>query len=119
MTSLAEVLSWKFDSAPGMRTREKLDGSMEIFDWPVDALGTEPTAENIQSWTEEYKTISAFAELRKERNVKLTETDWVITMHKELGTNIPSAWKDYRKALRDLPANTADPTDITWPTKPS
>ena len=61
----------------------------------------------------------AMAALRKERDRLLDETDWVITMHKELETNIPSAWKDYRKALRDLPANTADPTDVTWPTKPS
>ena len=60
----------------------------------------------------------AFAILREERDKLLDGTDWVITMHKELGTNIPSAWKDYRKALRDLPANTSDPTDITWPTKP-
>ena len=61
----------------------------------------------------------AFAKLREERDRLLDETDWVVTMHKELETNIPSAWKDYRKALRDLPANTADPTDVTWPTKPS
>ena len=57
--------------------------------------------------------------MRRKRDGLLHETDWVITMHKELGTNIPSAWKDYRKALRDLPANTSDPTNVTWPTKPS
>ena len=27
-------------------------------------------------------------------------------------------WKTYRQALRDLPANTADPTNITWPEEP-
>jgi hypothetical protein len=61
----------------------------------------------------------AFAILREERDKLLDGTDWVITMHKELGTNIPSAWKTYRQELRDLPANTSDPTDVTWPTKPS
>jgi hypothetical protein len=61
----------------------------------------------------------AFAALREERNRKLAETDWVVTMHKELGTTIPSAWKTYRQELRDLPADTSDPTDVTWPTKPS
>ena len=40
--------------------------------------------------------------LREVRNAKLTETDWVITMHKELGTNIPAAWKTYRQAIRDI-----------------
>ena len=29
------------------------------------------------------------------------------------------AWKTYRQALRDLPANTSDPSNPTWPTKPS
>ena len=63
----------------------------------------------------------AFAALREERNRKLAETDWVVTMHKELGTNIPTAWKTYRQELRDLPT-TADMTkwpEITWPTEPS
>ena len=29
-----------------------------------------------------------------------------------------TAWTNYRQALRDLPANTADPTNITWPSSP-
>ena len=61
----------------------------------------------------------ALSNLRRQRNQLLTETDWVITMHKELGTNIPAAWKTYRQALRDLPANTEDPANPVWPTKPS
>ena len=28
-------------------------------------------------------------------------------------------WVTYRKSLRDLPANTSDPANPTWPTKPS
>ena len=31
---------------------------------------------------------------------------------------ISDAWKTYRQALRDLPANTSDPINPTWPTKP-
>lgn len=56
--------------------------------------------------------------LRRERDRRLAETDWIITMHKEKGTNIPAAWKTYRQALRDLPANTEDPANPVWPTKP-
>jgi len=29
-----------------------------------------------------------------------------------------TAWSNYRKALRDLPANVADPANPTWPEKP-
>ena len=53
--------------------------------------------------------------LRQERNVKLTETDWYANSDVTMSNDM----KTYRQALRDLPANTADPTDVTWPTKPS
>ena len=56
--------------------------------------------------------------VRLERDRLLTETDWVITMHKELGTNIPTAWKTYRQALRDITTQEGFPNDITWPEKP-
>ena len=51
--------------------------------------------------------------LRMERNQLLADTDWWV-----LRGSITEAQINYRTALRDLPANTADPTDITWPTKP-
>ena len=61
--------------------------------------------------------------LRRERNVRLTETDWMGNSDVTMST----AWKTYRQELRDLPAS-ADPklkdgllddSSITWPTKPS
>ena len=56
--------------------------------------------------------------LRIHRNVKLAETDWVVTMHKELGTNIPAAWKTYRQELRDITETYSDLDSVVWPTKP-
>ena len=55
----------------------------------------------------------AFAELRKERDSLLHDTDWWV-----LRGSITEAQASYRQALRDLPANTADPADPTWPEKP-
>ena len=56
-----------------------------------------------------------WADLRKHRDKLLAETDWLgnsdVTMSDE--------WKTYRQALRDLPANTADPANPTYPTKPN
>ena len=53
--------------------------------------------------------------LRKKRNSLLKETDFYalsdVTMSDEM--------KTYRQALRDLPANTLDPSNPTYPTKPS
>ena len=56
--------------------------------------------------------------LREERNRLLAETDWLITMHKEKGTNIPTAWKTYRQALRDITNDYTSLNDVVWPEKP-
>ena len=56
--------------------------------------------------------------LRMERNNKLAETDWEIVRHKELGTNIPTALKTYRQALRDITKDYKSLNDVVWPEKP-
>ena len=57
-------------------------------------------------------------DLRAERNKRLAETDWEITKHKELGTNIPTALKTYRQALRDITNDYTSLNDVVWPEKP-
>ena len=53
--------------------------------------------------------------LREKRNNLLAQTDYFgmpdMTMSDEM--------RAYRQALRDLPANTEDPANPVWPTKPS
>ena len=58
------------------------------------------------------------AELRKQRNMLLVETDWMANSD----VTMSDAWTTYRQALRDITSQT--PTDdalsnITFPTKPS
>ena len=54
-----------------------------------------------------------WANVRRERNSKLAETDYLA-----LGDNtLSTAMKKYRQDLRDVPSQ-SDPDDITWPTKP-
>jgi hypothetical protein len=62
--------------------------------------------------------------LRVERNRLLAETDWLGNSD----VTMSSAWKTYRKNLRDLPASASpklssdgslDMSSVTWPTKPS
>jgi hypothetical protein len=60
--------------------------------------------------------------IRTQRTRLLAETDWVVIKARENGGTVPAAWKTYRVALRDLPAEQSDKTkysEITWPTKPS
>ena len=56
--------------------------------------------------------------LREIRDMRLAQSDWVVTMHKELGTNIPTAMKTYRQALRDITDDATSLDDVTWPEKP-
>ena len=52
--------------------------------------------------------------LRQRRNQLLTETDYLALADSTLTDEMRS----YRQALRDLPANTVDPSNPVWPTKP-
>lgn len=90
--------------------------------------GTAPTEDEINAELARLTNEEPMRLLRLERNKRLTACDWIVTMHKELGTNIPAAWKTYRQALRDLPASAnpsvdsrgeLDLTSVTFPTKPS
>tara|TARA_B000000532_G_C18811221_1_gene381583 strand:- start:32 stop:409 length:378 start_codon:yes stop_codon:yes gene_type:complete len=93
-----------------------------------DKIETKPTEDEVKAKLTELETAEPMRLLRIERTKRLTASDWVVTMHKELGTNIPAAWKNYRQALRDLPSSATpkldsfgdlDLTSVTWPTKPS
>lgn len=52
--------------------------------------------------------------LRCQRNRLLAETDYLALADATLTDEM----RTYRQALRDLPANTADPANPIWPTKP-
>ena len=55
-----------------------------------------------------------FQYLRDKRNQLLTETDYLALADATLTDEM----RTYRQALRDLPANTTDPANPVWPTKP-
>ena len=86
------------------------------------------TWDQVKTKLDELNNAESIRLLREERDRRLTECDWIITKNKELGTNIPAAWKTYRQALRDLPSNSdpklddnndLDMSSVDWPTKPS
>ena len=54
-----------------------------------------------------------WANVRRERNRKLEETDYLALSDNTLATYM----KTYRQELRDVPKQ-SDPDNITWPTKP-
>ena len=55
-----------------------------------------------------------WANVRRKRNRKLAETDYLALSDNTLADNM----KTYRSKLRSVPQDNSDPDDITWPTKP-
>ena len=81
--------------------------------------GDAPIQADLEAEKPVIKNILGFQQLRYQRDKKLAETDWVVTKANETGVAESDEWKTYRQALRDLPSNTTDPFNPTWPTKPS
>jgi len=58
------------------------------------------------------------SECRYTRDLLLTKSDWTQFNDSPLTDAKKQEWATYRQALRDLPANTDDPSAPLWPTKP-
>jgi len=57
--------------------------------------------------------------LRSQRDRRLSQCDWTQAADSPLSDTKKAEWATYRQQLRDLPANTSDPANPTWPTPPS
>ena len=117
LSSIADdVWAIQWDSSTSKGTVEKTDLSVtEITSFtPYEsavteydaALGTVVEATNEQ-------------EVRFQRDTLLEESDWTVLPDSPLSTSKVTEWKTYRQALRDLPANTSDYANPTYPTEPS
>ena len=94
-----------------------------------DESQTRPTDDEINTKYNEWITSKyPMKLLRDERDRLIAESDWRVIKAKETSTNIPTAWKTYRQALRDLPSTQTPVLDsnspvgissVTWPTPPS
>ena len=58
-------------------------------------------------------------DVREERDNLLTTSDWTVLPDSPFSDSKITEWKTYRQALRDLPANTTDWANPTYPTPPS
>lgn len=90
----------------------------------LDENQRKPTEEEIQAKIQELRAAEPLRQLRIQRNQLLALTDWRMT--EDYPFNDKEAWKTYRQALRDLPANSfpeldefGNLTNITWPEEPA
>ena len=78
------------------------------------------TAEEEVQWAAEQAAWAAgaydrkAAEVRTERNAKITACDWRVLPD----VSNSDVWKTYRQALRDIPAQSGFPNNVTWPDAP-
>jgi len=108
MNNIGAALGWKHNHTPGICTVEGV-----ITKWP-DGLGPKPTASDIIAIQSEYDAATALETLRAKRDQLLHDTDWWASSD----LSISEDQTTYRQALRDLPANTPDPANPTWPVGP-
>jgi len=101
--------------------------SWDVDHWEIKEL---PTQENTpkpeyNSSTHELKWVKncwelilkpTWEQIRSERNHLLSQTDWIFAPDVTLKNK--EAWLTYRQALRDVPQNFKDPSEVIWPTKP-
>jgi hypothetical protein len=71
-----------------------------VYDETLETIPTEWLWERIRNW----------------RNAELAASDWTQVAD---STADKAAWKTYRQALRDLPAQNADPKKIVFPSRPA
>jgi len=93
----------------------------------ADANGSAIESSKPDDWGTTWSAVSAkktelvnakpMADLRAERDRLLAETDWMAGSD----VTLADAWKTYRQALRDAPAQdgVTGLDNVTWPTKPS
>ena len=87
--------------------------------WRVDKANKTVSFDQNAFDTDKYN--ENMANLRDDRNNRLETSDIAVLPDRweSMDGDTKAAWSDYRQALRDLPANTADPVNPVWPDSPA
>jgi len=106
-----------FDSEDDAKAHVATHGGKVVVDLDEDVLYWDVSSDAAKDTNQLAADILTrkWAKIRTQRDAKLEESDYMGNSD----VTMSSAWKTYRKALRDLPASESDPDDITWPTEPS
>ena len=103
-----------------------LNAEFKIVENDLDNIewlnGTTPISKaDIEAKFSEVELKIALEDLREKRNKLLSDSDWQVTMAKEKGTSLSTAFKNWRQALRDATddlTTVEEIEDYTFPTKP-
>jgi hypothetical protein len=98
----------------------KMDDSNSI-DWDsfiVEDGQLLPSIIAIEEKRTELLRATPLRKLREARDIKLNDTDWVVTKAFEQNQSISQEWLDYRQALRDITQYYYSLETVIWPQKP-
>jgi len=93
------------------------EGTPQLVDgqWLQSWVATDKyTAEELAQQAAD-ATAQKWAQLRAERNERLTNSDWTQLADTTVDK---AAWAVYRQSLRNLPSVITDIDSVTWPTEP-
>ena len=88
----------------------------------IDAAAKNPDMVDVTNTFTPVSNVHAISQgdtARLERERLLAASDWVVVKSLENGHAVPSAWAEYRQALRDIPQQAGFPDAINWPVAPS
>jgi len=94
---------------------EDVEGNLRLCDGDDNPVSVILDETAINNKVAELESGKEWAALRSKRNQLLAETDYLALSD----VTLPTEMAEFRQALRDLPANTSDPANPTWPVKPS
>ena len=92
------------------------DGEIVLDGNDVDITST-IDMDAVEKKAAELLTAQNLIDLRKERNNKLSETDW--TQNRDVTLSNDADWKTYRQSLRDITKTYKTLDTVKWPTEPT
>lgn len=106
------------DQSPALQRHERYDAETLTIDADNQQV---IVVRSVVPWTQaeiDAETAGQAAQVRQQRNAKLTFSDWTQVADAPLTATKKTAWATYRKALRDISGQPGFPWTITWPTQP-
>lgn len=90
---------------------------------PIEAIIVSRDSDNIILNVDNSKLSVLWApmwvHLRRTRDELLSACDWTMTVDCALSDERKAEWRAYRQALRDLPGDTTNPGNPSWPSRPN
>jgi hypothetical protein len=104
-----------FSSQPVASYQQVVEEGLPVFNQELNLWQQVWTVRDLTPEELQQRTDSQAQNVREERNLKLSQSDWTQLADSPVDKEL---WAAYRQALRDVPSQVSFPWDVTWPTQP-